>query len=150
MKRRIEKRKDPKYLGIPNINFSLSKSSDKREGKYMNQRKLRGFDDTELWSLDCTICSFIAPRLKVFIKNTMGSYPGKFIDNPDEWVNILNKMLYAFEHYDVNYKLGTNADKIEEGLNLFHEYFNMLWDKKRMSLLYVLIVKVENMYMTIC
>lgn len=40
MKRRIEKRKDPKYLGIPNINFSLSKSSDKREGKYMNQRKL--------------------------------------------------------------------------------------------------------------
>lgn len=106
MKRRIEKRKDPKYLGIPNINFSLSKSSDKREGKYMNQRKLRGFDDTELWSLDCTICSFIAPRLKVFIKNTMGSCPGKFIDNPDEWVNILNKMLYAFEHYDVNYKFG--------------------------------------------
>lgn len=128
MKRRIEKRKDPKYLGIPNINFSLSKSSDKREGKYMNQRKLRGFDDTELWSLDCTICNFIAPRLKVFIKNSMGSCPSEFIDNPDEWVVILNKMLYAFENYGANYNLDENADKIKEGLDLFHEYFNMLWD----------------------
>lgn len=43
-------------------------------------------------------------------------------------VEILNKMLYAFEHYEVNYKMDENADKIEEGLNLFHEYFNMLWD----------------------
>ena len=94
----------------------------------MNQRKLRGFDDTELWSLDCTICRFIAPRLKVFIENTMSSCPGKFMDNPDEWVEILNKMLYAFEHYEVNYKMDENADKIEERLNLFHEYFNMLWD----------------------
>nr|DAD65583.1 MAG TPA: hypothetical protein [Bacteriophage sp.] len=128
MKRRIEKRKDPRYLGVPNINFSLTKSSDKREGKYMNQRKTRGFDDSELWSLDCTICKFIAPRLKAFIKHSEGSCPGKFYDNPDEWAVVLNKMLYAFEHYDVNYYLNNDADKINEGLDLFHKYFNMLWD----------------------
>lgn len=127
MKRRMEKRNDPKYLGIPNINFSLCGQSDKREGKYMNQRKTRGFDDSELWSLDCTICKFIAPRLKAFIEKYTEFCPSMFMDDPSEWVDILNKMLYAFEHYDVHYKLEDDADKIDEGLDLFRKYFNSLW-----------------------
>lgn len=128
MKRRIEKRKDPRYLGIPNINFSLCGQSDKREGKFMNQRKTRGFDDTELWSLDCTICSFITPRLKAFIEKYSDSCPSILLDNPDEWTLILHKMLYAFEHYSVNYQSDEDADKINEGLDLFRKYFNYLWD----------------------
>lgn len=129
MKRRIEKRKDPKYLGIPNINFSLIEQNNKREGEYMNQRKSRGFDDSEVWSLDCTICRFIAPRLKVLIELKHG-IPNEFFDKPDEWDSILNKMLYAFENYDVNYNLPDkdNADKITEGLDLFRKYFTSLWD----------------------
>lgn len=126
MKRRIEKRKDPKYLGIPNINFSLIEQNNKREGEYMNQRKSRGFDDSEVWSLDCTICRFIAPRLKVLMGLKHG-IPSEFFDKPDEWDVILNKMLYAFENYDVMYNI-SDEDKINEGLDLFRKYFTCLWD----------------------
>lgn len=57
-------KKDPKYLGIPNIQFSLTDKDDKREKNFSKQRIERGFDDSETWSLDSTITSFILPRLK--------------------------------------------------------------------------------------
>lgn len=57
-------KKDPKYLGIPNIQFSLTDKTDEREEKFSQQRIERGFDDSETWSLDCTITKFILPRLK--------------------------------------------------------------------------------------
>ena len=43
--------KDPKYLGIPNICFSLTEDTDRRESEYKEQRIQRGFDDSETWSL---------------------------------------------------------------------------------------------------
>ena len=54
---------DPKYLGIPNICFSLTDKDDKREEKFIKQRLQRGFDDTETWSLRDTIADFVVPRL---------------------------------------------------------------------------------------
>ena len=57
---------DPR--GIKNVNFSLGEETDKREPEWKAQRLTRGFDDTEMWSLDCTIAEFIAPRLKVFLE----------------------------------------------------------------------------------
>jgi len=58
--------KDPRFIGVPNINFSLTDPDDDREKIYKKQRKERGFDDSELWSLDCTIANFIIPRLEKF------------------------------------------------------------------------------------
>ncbi len=55
---------DIKHIGIPNICFSLTSNDDKREVSYSEQRKERGFDDSETWSLSDTIANFIIPRLE--------------------------------------------------------------------------------------
>lgn len=67
---------DPR--GIKNVNFSLGEETDEREPEWKAQRLTRGFDDTEMWSLDCTIAAFIAPRLKVFKEQAerTGDHPG--------------------------------------------------------------------------
>jgi len=74
MKSRINKI-DPLELNLPNICFSLMKdyegndeNSKKRTHKYKKQRLERGFDDSETWSLDSTIVSFILPRLKRYFE----------------------------------------------------------------------------------
>jgi hypothetical protein len=59
---------DIKYLGIPNICFSLTGRYDNREPDYILQRMEHGFDDSETWSLDCTIANFILPRLKRYLE----------------------------------------------------------------------------------
>lgn len=49
--------------------------------KYWWQRKVKGFDDTELWSLDYSLTEFIAPRLQEFIRiGTNGAIPQIFLD----------------------------------------------------------------------
>jgi hypothetical protein len=58
------KDKDPKYLGIPNICFSIVSKDDRRDSEFKNQRIQRGFDDSETWCLTSTIAQFILPRLK--------------------------------------------------------------------------------------
>lgn len=64
--------KDPKYLGIPNICFSLVTVGDKREKKFSKQRLRRGFDESETWCLTTTIANFIIPRLEEY--NTISDY----------------------------------------------------------------------------
>lgn len=118
---------DPKYLGIPNIQFSLISKEDKREEEYSKQRISRGFDDSETWSLDTTISSFIIPRLKRFNELKM-NHPLNMTS--DEWTEIIDKIILAFE---LNVK-GTNtsiegnqSEKISEGLDLFTKHFFNLW-----------------------
>lgn len=69
MKKRITQKKlkniDPKYIGVPNINFTLTTKKDNREKLFQKQRIQRGFDDSETWSLRDTIANFIIPRLDV-------------------------------------------------------------------------------------
>ena len=120
-----EAKPDPKYLNIPNICFSLTKKHDKREPDFAKQRLTRGFDDSELWSLDHTIVNFILPRLKRFRENHCG-FPFQF-DCDDQWNNILDKIITALELYS---KDDTNKDQdqqIEEGLDLLRKYFRTLW-----------------------
>ena len=107
--------------------LSLSKTvpeDDERQKKWKKQRKRRGFDDTELWSLDCTIVAFILPRLKVFRKK-IGSYPCELTF--PAWKEILDKMITAFELYKISFPNNDEAAKIQEGLDLFRKYFHHLW-----------------------
>ena len=61
----MKKSKSPKsYYGYA---YSVG-AVDKRFPKWKKQRKKRGFDDTETWSLDVTICKYLVPRLKRFRK----------------------------------------------------------------------------------
>lgn len=60
----MKKKIRPNYYGCVD---SLPKD-DKRLKLFKEQRKTRGFDDTELWSLDCAVFKFLKPRLKALIK----------------------------------------------------------------------------------
>ena len=44
--------------------------------RFFFQRRIRGFDDSELWSLDQTILEFILPRLKRFRALRKVGWPG--------------------------------------------------------------------------
>lgn len=120
---------DPKYLGIPNISFSLVDPDDGRDEEFSKQRLERGFDASELWSLKDTITDFILPRLKAFAAYPCGN-PGS-LDNEEAWVKILNKMIKAFEIIKKDTDEGGISDKEWEdwdtGMSLFHEYFRCLW-----------------------
>lgn len=103
--------------------------SDKgRYETFKAQHEERGFDDTELWNLDVSIAKFIFPRLKAFSKS--GCRPGHLEE--EEWLEILNKMIRSFELMsdDVDafsYDAKINME-IEEGLELFHQYYRNLWN----------------------
>ena len=84
------------------------------------------------------IAEFIYPRLKYFRECVKMTYPAEF-NSMEEWNNILDKMLFAFD-FTLNEMNGfssidfdteryqTALDKANEGFKLFGEYFLNLWD----------------------
>jgi len=118
--------KDPKYLGIPNICFSLIGKYDKREKKHKKQRLKRGFDDSETWSLTDTIVKFILPRFKRFIKV---SY--KVIAFTKKEKKQHKQFLRALELLERNNGERNFTEKekkqIKKGLKVFPEIFDGLW-----------------------
>lgn len=109
---------------LPNNCFSLVgelKDDDERRELFKKQRLERGFDDTELWNLDCTILKFTLPRLKAF-KETTNCHPGDV--TADEWQEILGKIITLIE----NILNGTPMiSEEDEGFELLKKYFFSLW-----------------------
>lgn len=109
---------------MKNVNsFSTAnklKHRDVRRIQFRKQRKERGFDDTELYSLKRTIILFTLPRLKAFIPFTK-SHP--FYLTEDEWTKILTKMVDGLERYLID----PDDEIAREGLDLFYKYFEDLW-----------------------
>lgn len=105
---------------------------DPRQKAFKKQRLERGFDNTELWSLDVTIAKFILPRLKEFKNQTCG-IPGCIEQNGDEglevWKNIIQQMIDAFEFIADDVCIPTEEEqrKISLGLDLFRQHFYSLW-----------------------
>ena len=100
-------------LGIPNVNFSIidmytdSDKDIKKLAEFKQQRIERGFDDTECWNLESTIAGFVLPRLKHFKEHNNG-YPGNDeIPTFEKWNEVLDKMIYAFNHI-------VNEDKYDD------------------------------------
>lgn len=96
--------------------------SEEDKKKYTMQRAKRGFDDTELWNLNTTICQFIIPRLEEFKEQTFGYPPGITFE---EWIDIIDEMLNFFKKY-VDDEVFINASE-ERGFKLFYKYFDYLW-----------------------
>lgn len=92
--------------------------------------------DNECFSLYYPLAEFIYPRLKYFRESDKLGYPTE-LDSMEEWNEILDKMLFAF-----NFVLNENRisqfttaqeyevilDGVMEGFKLFGEYFLSLWD----------------------
>jgi hypothetical protein len=119
---------DIKYIDVPNICFSLTEKYDDREKLYSTQRIERGFDDSETWSLTDTICHFITPRLQRF-KECANYIPSNI--TKEEWNEILDKMLLSFNliSRDNGSRIWSDEEskQINEGLDLFREWFMELW-----------------------
>lgn len=115
---------------IENVNFSLIKENDPRFEDFKKQRLERGFDSSELWSLDCTIAKFIAPRLKAFKEVSCEDHPGSL--TVKEWQDILDAMIEGFEIYPDHFNWAqeeqeANWKKVDKAMKLFHKYFFNLW-----------------------
>ena len=119
--------------------------------KYDPQAIAKTLKVEELYDLDVTIARFILPRLIVF-KEHCERTPNLNM-SPEEWNEILDKMIYAFERialqpeedtpeYKAYIKAIWNNEEdlsdlkraakdslkpISEGLSLYHKYYRSLW-----------------------
>lgn len=124
---------------------------DERYDSMIQEKKETGMSHDETWDLKTNIALFLVPRLKLFKKEQMGvgGHPGCF-ETKEEWYSVLDKMIFAFEaefkdefyipdvyikkymndEYDTDgRKKAEDAywNDIQEGRNLFSEYFGCLW-----------------------
>jgi hypothetical protein len=125
---KYNKDKDPKYLGIPNICFSLTDENDDREDKFKKQRIERGFDDSETWCLSSTMSEFILPRLKRFLEV---NYIDFNHESEKDFGEAIPKMIQAFE-FIIRDKASwiwteEEQEEVDEGMKLFYKYFLWLW-----------------------
>jgi hypothetical protein len=106
-----------------------------RECKLLWQRRVRGWDDSDTYSLDGTIAKFILPRLKRF-KEVNNGVPNVFCSQGTDiggkiWDSRLDKMIRAMELVIKNHDTGIitqeEAEEITWGLNLFGQHFMDLW-----------------------
>lgn len=86
-----------------------------------------GVADAETWGLDYTIALFVYPRIKRFREIHM-SYPGRLTE--ELWDSILGKIERAFELIiidQIEFLTDEEREEINEGLDLFREYYFDLW-----------------------
>lgn len=117
---------DIKYLGIPNICFSLTSKDDTREIEYKKQRIERGFDDSETWSLRDSIADFIIPRLERYEE-----IANDFLIRDEKLVSEISSFLLALKliQRDSGICIFTEEERkqVEEGLSYFQNIFMSLW-----------------------
>ena len=117
---------DIKYIGVPNICFSLTSKDDKREVKLRKQRLKRGFDDSETWSLRDTIANFVIPRLERYEEIAKD-----FIKRDPALVEDINCFLKAMKLIarDEGSCIWTKEEEkaVNKGLNVFPKVFMTLW-----------------------
>lgn len=117
---------DHKYIGVPNICFSLTEKDDDREKEYSKQRIEFGFDDSETWSLRDTIANFIIPRLERYEEISKD-----FLIRDEELISDINKFLIAMKltaRDEGSLILSEEEEKqLDEGLDAFPKIFLTLW-----------------------
>lgn len=103
--------------------------ADPSDYKYKEQRKLRGFDDSELWDLDITIAKFVLPRLKRFIECTT-AYPAQEYSSLEEYKKDLNEIVWYLESIVIGDDETTDAPnqtRIEHAKDLIRNLLFTLW-----------------------
>lgn len=99
-----------------------------RSIRFWWQRRRRGWDDSDTWSLDLTIAYLVLPRLERFKEVNCG-FPGG-LGSTEEWNAILDKMIYSFRHIIEEQACCFHNDgpcPAEEGLDLFRRWYFHLW-----------------------
>lgn len=106
------------------INGELNRIDLKREVKFFYQRRIRGWDDSETFSLDHSLAKLILPRLKAYKK-----FSSAIIDRTGNREKDLDKMITAFEYAasDDRWENMKDCEKHQEGIDLFAKYYFGLW-----------------------
>jgi hypothetical protein len=117
---------DPRYIGVPNICFSLLDASDDRHEKYADQRRERGFDDYETWSLTDTFAKFMLPRLARFRE-----LYAEFIVVDKAWSKDMYAIKKALELLICDNGSwifsGVEMKEVDAGLKALSKRFQQLW-----------------------
>ena len=95
--------------------------------RYWWQRRVRGWDDSDTWSLSSTIATFTLPRLKRLVELNNG-YPGDMTKK--QWDLMLLDMIYALEVCEREADgivADADWDRVNKGLRDFGERFRDLW-----------------------
>jgi hypothetical protein len=113
---------------LSRLYYKIKYNNWKRSARYFYQRVTRGWDDSDLWSLDHTMAKFILPRLKRFAKCT-GGHPHDMTS--EEWENIIADMIFGVEWY-ASGDCWSCFDKdksirAQNGMELFGKYYGHLW-----------------------
>lgn len=118
------------------------KEKDESYSDSLNFYMTNDFYFEECWNLDTTLAALILPRLIHFRDSHCGA-PGRVFEYDErgnilneeaghqKWEEILDKMIWAFYLYisvDSCCWTGEQKQQIDEGLKLFAEYFQSLWD----------------------
>ena len=72
-------------------NFSIAHTikDNPRQKVWRKQRKKRGFDDTEVWNLHCTMYQFMIPRLERFRDITISLPSTETVESYNEKLNFI-------------------------------------------------------------
>lgn len=98
----------------------------RRPIRYWWQRRTRGWDDSDLWSLDYTLSKYLAPRLRR-LRDYTHSHPCDVTH--EEWQAEIDKMAAAFEWCGSDERwCEQTPEEVEQGLDLFRRRFFYLWD----------------------
>ena len=115
-----------------------------RHLRWFWQRRIRGFDDRELWSLDISLAEYIVPRLKAFrdvnvehvvCPGTMhmqyyGAMDagGEDEELNDHWANVLDIMIEGFKVVRDGEHINKESGIADRALCLMAKYYFDLWD----------------------
>jgi hypothetical protein len=106
-----------------------SRSLLKRRLRFWWQRRIRGWDDSELWSLDATLIDWFLPRLKRYREITYG-YPGS-LGSMEEWHVILDHVIWAMEQYQHDdwmlHLSEEDRERAAKGFELFGVWLRGMW-----------------------
>lgn len=107
-----------------------SKLPSKRDIRFWWQRRTRGWDDGDTFSLDHSLAKVILPRLKRF-QEVRGGHPADMTD--DEWEKILSEMVWGFEFFATGkqWEYGpehrAEHERAHAAIELFAKYYGHLW-----------------------
>ena len=82
-----------KYFYLPFLWYIYNPIKEfPRKVKWFFQRKIRGFDETELWDIQYHLKKWLSKRLEIWLKIGTSGYPSGL--TPTKWNNILKELLW--------------------------------------------------------
>ena len=116
-----------------------------RKIKWFFQRLFRGYSDSDLWNLGFVVIDRFYEPIHKFVEHQKEegmSLPTQFESDPAQWLDILCKIDFSFEHqYRDEHEIGyeptakmTDSEKeefykkVQEGFDLFGHHLRDLWD----------------------